>query len=165
MVVEMPSSKSHHRNSSSISSDGLFDNYFSGFTEEDFKKIDEAVATARCFDDVDRALTDSGFPSEIDGLNLHLLTEAEWAKLDDPPDIEQPIGDNEGAFTPETSGLLTEEESETLVGVGGPSIPIVLEHFEVSPTQTMRTKNLQSPLRQFRRNRVLSVTDLSSPSW
>ena len=171
----MPSSKSHHRKSSPISSDGLFDTYFSGFTEEDFRKIDEAVATAKEKDMSVDALTESDFPSEIDGLNLNLLTEAEWAKLDDLPDIEQPVGDNEGlfgAFASETSGLnqgtLTEEESETLdfeSYSGGPSIPIVFEHCEVTPAQTMRTKNWQSPLHLFRRHRVLSVTDLSNPTW
>jgi len=155
----MSSSKSHHRSSS----DSLFDSCFLAFTEEDFKKIDEAVATAwekeGCLED----MADSDFPSEIDGLNFNLLTEAEWASL---PDIEQPVGGNEGQFD-STSEIRAEGESETLNAIipgsysGGPSIPIALD-CEVSSTQM---KFLQSPLQQFRRNRMLSVTDLTSPTW
>jgi len=158
--IQMSSSKSRHRTSSS---DSLFDSYFSAFTKEDFKKIDEAVATAwgkeGCLDDI----TESDFPSEIDGLNFNLLTAAEWARLDDLPDIEQPVGGNEGSDSTSqlNPGTLNTIISGNYSGAGGPSVPIALEQCETS----MQTKYLQSPLRQFRRNRVLSVTDLTSPTW
>src|SRR5258705_5284677 len=127
----MSSSKSRHRTSSS---DSLFDSYFSAFTEEDFKKIDEAVAAAwereGCLDDT---VTDSDFPSEIDGLNFNLLTAAEWARLDDLPDIEQLVGGNEGRSDSASQlnlGTLNTIISGSYSGAGGPSVPFALEHCE-----------------------------------
>ena len=169
----------------SMSSDGLFDNYFSGFTQDDFKKIDEAVAAVweegRRFgdDSASSGSDESEFPSEIDGLNLNLFTDEEWAKLDNLPDIEQYVsGDNEEpidtSFASEINlRILTEEDFQRLdaftyssSAAGEPSIPIALEVSSGSPgTQTMRVKNLKSPLRQFRRQGVLSVTDLCHPTW
>lgn len=155
--------------SRNASSDGLFDSYFSEFTEEDFRKIDEAVAGS----------LNGSFPPEIDGLNFN--TEDDWANL---PDIEQSvISDNEGqsdsSFASEIDGLnlgtLTEEELQKLdafisesysLGRGGPSVPIVPEHVSAGSSTTLaERKKLKSPLRQFRRQGVFSVTDLSQPTW
>jgi exonuclease V len=169
---------SHHRNSSS---DELFasDLYFSQFTEEDFKKIDEAVATAWEGTSALQTKPES-FPSKIDVPDLNTKDSAKLAYLSD---IEDSVEDNEEplnrSFASEIDGLnlatLTTEElekldtfiSENYFGSGGPSISISPENLsgEATAMHAGRAKDSLSPLRQFRRKGVLSVTDLSYPTW
>ncbi len=176
------------------SSDGFSDSYFAEFTEEDFDKVDAAVAEAWIRDErphADEGDIDESFQS-VGGLDLKLLSEEEWAEIDKLMDIEEPVNeDSQGSwvdtsFRSEVDCLnletLTEDDFARLDSAvpqrttrvsPGPSLPIQLEvntpnsnHPAPSnPTEPERTTKRKSPLRRFRPNGVISVSDLVAPTW
>ena len=179
----------HGRNMTSQSSDGLFVGY-PEFTEEGFKAIDDATAQAyertnsEDIRPVEADKTEESFQSEIDGLNLNNLTEEDWAKLDNGlKDVGETTGEEsskhlEASFASEIDGLnmgtLTEDEFAILDAavynsLGEPSIRVGFEPSSVGgspgPIRKRSAHTLKSPLGSFRRNNILSVTDLTAPVW
>jgi hypothetical protein len=175
------------------SSDGFSDSYFTGFTEEDFDKVDAVVAEAWVRDErphADNGDIDESFQS-VGGLDLKLLSEEEWAEIDKLTDIEEPVNKDSQESWVDTSfsevdGLnletLTEDDfarldSDVLQRMTrvspGPSLPIQLEvdipnsnHTAPSnPAEPERTTERKSPLSRFRPNGVISVSDLVAPTW
>lgn len=175
------------------SSDGFSDTYFTEFTEEDFDKVDAVVAEAWIRDErlhTDNGEIDESFQS-VGGLDLKLLNEEEWAKIDKLVDFEEPVNKDSQAswidtsYQSEVDGLnletLTEDDFARLDSdvlqrmsrVSGPSLPIQLEvntpnlnHTAPSnPAEPERTTKRNSPLRRFRPNGVISVSDLVAPTW
>ena len=184
----------HGRNMTSQSSDGFFIGY-PEFTEEIFKGIDVAIAQAyeRIQSEEIRPVSadkiEESFRSEIDGLNLNNLTEEDWAKLDnDLKNVGEIMGEGsskylDASFASEIDGLnmekLTEDDFAILdaaihKSLGEPSIPVAFESDsrrevegspQAGPIRKKSARTLKSPLGLFRRNNVLSVTDLAGPVW
>jgi len=174
------------------SSDGFSDTYFTEFTEEDFDKVDAVVAEAWIRDEClhsDNGDIDESFQS-VGGLDLKLLSEEECAEIDKLVDLKENKDRQESwvdtSFQSEVDGLnletLTEDDfarldSDVLQRMTrvspGPSLPI---QFEVNtpnlnhpapsnPAEPERTTKRKSPLRRFRTNGVISVSDLVAPTW
>lgn len=173
------------------SSDGIFDSYFGEFTPEDLDKIDSAVTEAWNRDKADNGAIGESFQSDIGGPNIELLDEEEWDEIDNLTDIEELVNkDREGmaeaSFRSEIDGLnlgtLTEDDFERLDSAvlqrmtsisAEPSVPVQFEgdtpnsnHNAPSKVAESGTaKKPKSPLRQFRPNGVISVSDLVAPTW
>ena len=148
---------------------------FSDFTEEDFAKIDAAVASAKRAEDssegfhnavhageestesqttvLDEANTyaEVSFQSDVFDLNLRTLTAENFERLENT-----------------VSGNIK-------VANGGPTVQIQIEDTNNQPTEAENILHDESfvgtygykdsPLAQFRAWTSLSVTDLVSPAW
>ncbi|KAF9567828.1 hypothetical protein CPC08DRAFT_680578 [Agrocybe pediades] len=149
---------------------------FSDFTSDDFAEIDATVASklAPNIGDIED-VAEASFQSEIDGLNLSLLTPQQLQELDGiPEDIDDGLQDlsqsvrsdgfdiNLGALTADQLAELDGNIEDKIAGrsVDGPAVQVEIEGDSPGPDAAQR-----SPLEEFRSYMSLSVTDLVSPSW
>jgi len=141
---------------------------FSDFTAEDFAELDATITSmfSPKLDDIED-VGEASFQSDIDGLNLSLLTPQQLQALDGSSDrhngnIDVRSDDfdlNLGALTAEELAELDQNiENRMSRGEGGPAVRVKVED-EISGTAH------QSPLEEFRSCMSLSVTDLVSPAW
>jgi len=164
------------------------------FTEEDFAKIDAAIASQIA---EDKESHDASFQSEIYGLNLNLLTAEELAQLD-TVGVETDTGCQHEIETANSSfhyadgdlnlGTLNAIELASLDAAiaeanvnpqAGPSIEVEIENPQESsdsaalPTLQQKRPSIKvskpqkrkTPLQEFRSRVPLSVSDLVHPSW
>ncbi|KIM47540.1 hypothetical protein M413DRAFT_202550 [Hebeloma cylindrosporum] len=183
-----------HRTMSDHGSDSFSGLDFPEFTEEDFARIDAAIASQVA---EDKESPDASFQSEIYGLNLNLLTAEELAQLD----VVGVETDTESQYLPQTAdssfqyadgdlnlGELSAKDLAYLDAAiaetdgnpqAGPSIEVEIEIPQDSPdsvalpalqpeesfNNVAKPWNRKTPFQEFRSGMTLSVSDLVYPSW